>query len=279
MIYKKHLQQLRENGFAILKNVLTAKKCAEFKSLLEKTYSEYSSNYALDSEKNGLSDKSGEKVVYNLHNKNYSWFQLFEHEKVLPIVTELLQEGSYQNNEPIYLYNISARSPNIGSGEQQIHIDGGIPGLRVPLFVNVMWYFDNVNESNGPTLVVPKSHRKKSFCPNGYIPKNIKKLLVNKGDVVIFDGSLWHGGSKSINGKSRWAMILGYTRWFIKPSFDYAKNTPQEIWIKLTDTQKRLLGFDLLPPKDEFTRSRRRSLKPENPDVYSLPGVFHDNKR
>ena len=273
-----HFKELQDQGYTIIKKVLTDQLCLKYKRLLEKTYSDYSSDYAEDGSKSSLSDKSGEKVVYNLHNKDYAWFKLFEHKHILPIVTNMLQKGSYQNNEPIYLYNISARSPSAGSGEQQIHIDGGIPGLRVPLFINVMWYFDDVNEKNGPTVVVPKSHKKQSFCPDGYIPKGITKLIVDKGDVVIFDGSLWHGGTKSINGKSRWAMRLGYTRWFIKPSFDYVKNTPIEIWSKLRKKKKKLLGFDLIPPKDEFTRSRRRAIKPEIPDPYFLPGASNDIK-
>ena len=33
-----------------------------------------------------LADKSLEKVVYNLHNKNLSWFKLFEHKTVLKIL-------------------------------------------------------------------------------------------------------------------------------------------------------------------------------------------------
>lgn len=85
--------------------------------------------------------------------------------------------------------------------------------------------------------------------------------------MLVFNSNLWHGGSKKINSESRWALVLGYARWFIKPSFDFMKNTPRKIYRKLTKTDKSLLGFDLVPPKDEFTRITRRSsfyLKPDN---------------
>ena len=266
-----HKKEISDNGYTILKNILNKNDCIFFKNLLEETYVKYSNKYAKDGENNQLSDKSGEKVVYNLHNKNLAWFKLFEHNKIISIVSSLLKEGSYKNEEPIYLYNISARTPKKGSGRQQIHIDGGIPGLRVPLFINVMWYLDDVHKMNGPTVVVPGSHKKKSFCPDNVVPKNAKKLYLKKGDVVIFDGSLWHGGTNSLSEDSRWALILGYTRWFIKPSFDYAKNTPKELWLKMTEKQKQLLGFNLMPPKDEFTRSRRRTNLSEEPLSYELP--------
>ena len=45
----------------------------------------------------------------------------------------------------------------------------------------------------------------------------------------------------------------------MKPSFDYMFNTPLKIFKKLKKSQKAFLGFDLVPPKDEFTRRRRRS--------------------
>ena len=43
------------------------------------------------------------------------------------------------------------------------------------------------------------------------------------------------------------------------------QNTPEHIFKELTDKQKDLLGFNLVPPKDEFTRLRRRSQSPRFP--------------
>ena len=87
---------------------------------------------------------------------------------------------------------------------------------------------------------------------------------------LIFNANLWHGGSSKENDSSRWALVLGYARWFIKPSFDYMKNTPIKVYNKLSPKQKSLLGFNLVPPKDEFTRMRRRSEFFEKPEKYKL---------
>ena len=72
------------------------------------------------------------------------------------------------------------------------------------------------------------------------------------------------------NDESRWALILGYARWWIKPSFDFIKYT-KNIFNKLNTSQKKLLGFHLTPPKDEFNRVRRISDTFENPNKYNLP--------
>jgi len=69
-------------------------------------------------------------------------------------------------------------------------------------------------------------------------------------------------------------VALGYARWFIKPSFDFMHNTPEDIYTRMTDSQKKLLGFNLIPPHDEFTRLRRRTDTPERPYVYGLPNAI-----
>ena len=157
-----------------------------------------------------------------------------------------------------------------GNQGQHIHLDSNLPGVNYNIITNVIWYFDDVNKENGTTIVVPKSHKFKKYADNTKNIKNKRFIVAKKGSVLIFNGNLWHGGSKKFNDSSRWALILGYARWFIKPSFDYMLNTPKNIFSKLNKKQKNLLGFDLVPPKDEFTRLSRRSKKPETPFKYYL---------
>ena len=109
------------------------------------------------------------------------------------------------------------------------------------------------------------------FTENGKVYDDEIRVNVKKGSAIIFNANLWHGGGANVNGESRWALALGYARWFIKPSFDYMQNTPLEIYNELTDAQKALMGFNAIAPKDEFTRVRRRSETPEVPAAYNLP--------
>ncbi len=220
--------------------------------------------------KKTVADKSFEKVVYNLHNKGSIWFRLFENRKIIKILNIILKDGSYKNSEPFYLNNISARCPFKGNEGQPIHLDSNLPGVNYNLVTNVIWYFDDVNELNGTTMIVPKSHKLKKYANNNKRIKNLKYINAKKGSVLIFNANLWHGGSAKGDNNSRWALVLGYARWFIKPSFDYMKNTPRKIFNKLTKKQKSLLGFDTIPPKDEFTRLSRKSKFYEKPENYKI---------
>ena len=266
------ISQFKKKGFIVLHNILSNKTCENYKKKLNIYYKKYSLYYAnANSKKNELSDKKLEKVVYNLHNKDYSWFKLFENKNVTKILDIILKEGSYNNSEPYYLGNISARCPLKFNKGQQLHSDSNIAGINYSLSVNVLWILDDFTKKNGATRVVPESHLYKKYASNNTKYNKERIISSPKGSVLIFNTSLWHGSSKKIDDSSRWAVILGYYRWFLKPSFEYQKNTPKKIFNKMTKKQKKLLGFDSIPPKDEFTRVRRRSKEFLLPFSYKLP--------
>lgn len=273
--YKKNIETL---GYAILPDLISEERCCHFKNLLESDYKKYSPSYDGNSgvKPFELSDKSGEKVVYNLHNKHLSWFELFEHPEILKLLDSLLKEGSYKNAEPYYLNNISARCPLKGGKPQQLHLDSNLPGINYTIIVNVLWMLDDFTLENGATKVVPYSHTFLNFAPDG-INHHPDEILITgrKGSAIVFNANIWHGGTENTTHQTRWAVALGYARWFIKPSFDFMQNTPSYIYDKMTDAQKNLLGFSLNPPKDEFTRIRRRSNIFETPGFYKLPQIIN----
>jgi ectoine hydroxylase-related dioxygenase (phytanoyl-CoA dioxygenase family) len=266
-------KKIETDGYIVLPNMLTEKECDQYKALLDKSYEMYGPKYAGNSTTagHGLDDKSLEKNVYNLHNKDLSFFELFEHEKVLKILDFMLLEGSYKDSEPYYLYNNSARCPLLGNAGQQLHSDSRLPGINYCIVANVIWALDDFTFDNGSTRIVPGSHKVKEFAEDGKTYEEEIRVNLKKGSTLIFDANLWHGGGANTDGSSRWALTLGYARWFIKPAFDYMQNTPIEIYTQLSRERKKLLGYDLIPPKDEFTRMRSRSPAPETPQNYALP--------
>lgn len=272
MEIQKHLDEIHNKGYTVLERVITPRECERFKTYLEEDYQKYAPLHFKSGKKtaHGLEDKSSEKVVINLHNKRLEYFDLLGHSAVLSILDILLKEGSYLNSEPYYLYNNSARSPLKGS-EQQLHLDSRFPGTRYVFVANVLWMLDDFTEESGATRIVPGSHKSGQYAADGKKYDNEILVLAPKGSVLIFDASLWHGSSYKYNDSARWALALGYARWFRKPTYDYMQNTPIEIFDNLTDGQKELLGFRFVPPKDEFTRTRSISENFEIPQAYHLP--------
>ncbi len=268
----EHINNIRENGYTLIPNLVSDSECEHYKKLLEVDYLKFHPFYCGASINKGeLSNKSSEKVVFNLHNKDLSWFKLFGHSDVLSVLDVLLKEGSYKNQEPYYLYNISARCPLKGHEGQQLHLDSNLPGVNYCIVMNVLWLLDDFTAENGATRVVPGSHKWTTYPLDGEIHKKEVLITGKKGSAIIFNGNLWHGGGVNTTSDSRWAVALGYARWFVKPSFDFMQNTPRDFYNQLNDKQKDLLGFRVIAPKDEFTRLRRRSENFEVPFPYELP--------
>lgn len=271
----EHLKNLDNDGFTVLPNLFSHDECEYFKVMIEQHYRHYSPHYVSTdlSHAGSLANKAGEKVVYNLHNKHIDWFRFFEHPAVLPILDIILKEGSYKGEEPYYLYNISARCPLKGFPGQQLHGDSNLPGINYCIVANVLWALDEFTLENGATRVVPRSHKIRQFPLDGVRHPDEIRLTAPQGSAIIFNANLWHGGAENTTDSSRWALALGYARWFVKPSFDYMRNTPNEIYSQMTNDQKKLLGFHLFPSRDEFTRLRRRSETPEQPFAYLFPAL------
>ncbi len=260
-------------GYIVLPNLITEQDCNHYKALLEENYEIYAPKYAGNSAPagHGLDNKSLERTVYNLHNKDLSFFELFDHPEVLKILDFMLLEGSYKDSEPYYLYNNCARRPLLGNPGQQLHSDSRLPGINYCIIANVLWVLDDFTFDNGSTRIVPGSHKFMDFAEDGKTYDEEIRLNVKKGSAIIFNANLWHGGGANTDGASRWAITLGYARWFVKPAFDYMQNTPIEIYENLTHERRKLLGLDLAAPKDEFTRVRSRAESPEKPQTYTLP--------
>lgn len=272
MDFEKYVSDVEKYGFALIPRVVTASECNAYVRELEDTYKKFTEKYGDKvAGSDGLHNKVLEKTVYNLHNKSDVWMKLFDHSVVHQVIGPLLQDGSYENSEPFYLNNISARTPLLGNPGQQIHVDSNLPGVNYPLMINALWYFEDSNNKNGGTIVVPGTHTRMSFAENGRKYDDAQTIEAKAGDLLIFNGNLWHGGGACSVAGTRWAGIFGYARWFIKPSFDITRNTPKSVYDTWSEGQKRLMGFDLVPPIDEFSRTRRRSADPEFIIDYTLP--------
>ena len=266
----KYIKQLNQDGYCIIKNIISKKECDFIKKKLEITHHKYSKLYIQN--KGKLNDNSSEKIVYNLHNKHKKFIDIASNLKILNILDKSFSKGSYEIENNYVLRQLSARSPIKGSKDQQLHNDSRFIGSINPLLIVAQVAIDNFKEDNGPIRVVPKSHKINSFPKQNYKYPNEKNILLQKGDCLLFNGSLWHRGSKNKTDDTRWALLFTYARWFYKPAFDFNLNTTKNIFNKLSKKQKYLLGFNTNPPLDEFTRITSKKTKPDRPHkFYVLP--------
>ncbi len=274
--YERILKNLDKLGLVVIENVISKKKCDEFINILEKSFKKYNKFYFENKSKKLLTHSGSfqAKSVTNLHNKNEKFLKLLDYPIIFDLVNILLKQGSYNNSGEIISQAFAARTPMYSAKEQQLHNDARLVGSKFPIVVQVMWALDPFTSMNGSTRFVLGTHKSNNYPENEKKYKNEIVVKAKKGSIILFNGALWHGSSavKSKNRKiRRWAIISSYSRWFLKPSYDFQKNTPINIYKKMNITQKDLLGYRYNPPKDEFTGNRSIQLEYEKPSKYSLP--------
>ena len=148
----------------------------------------------------------------------------------------------------MHYYN--ARS---GGQELDLHIDTYFPFIsKQTIAMQFSFILNEMNDDNGCTVVVPGSHLSGEYCNRGI--KEKKSILAKPSDLVIWDSRLWHGSKKNKLNMDRWALIATLSQWFIKQAMDIPKSLPQNIYNKCSDSQKALLGFCSIPPKNEKGR-------------------------
>lgn len=126
-----------------------------------------------------------------------------DHPRVLDCVRHILQRD-------FAVQHISGRNPLPGFGLQGLHTDWYVnPGEGAFVAATALWLLDDFTKTNGATRVVPRSHLdpaalpKQLRQPDAHHPHE-QVVVAKAGSVLVFNGHLWHGGTRNqSNGPRR----------------------------------------------------------------------------
>jgi len=184
--------------------------------------------------------------MYNLLAK-YAIFQAMPvHPNVLPIAERLLDRGCL-------LSGMTAIDIGPGEHPQPMHGDDivmarHLPLPHVPMMVTSMWALTDFTEENGGTRFVPGSHRfpYTPESPDAPTDVEIRSLEMPAGAVMIFHGSLWHGGGANTSASDhRLGVNVQYCPGFVRQQQNPYFGIPSEIAESFSDRLLELLGYKL----------------------------------
>jgi hypothetical protein len=179
--------------------------------------------------------------VYNLLARGKRFESIPVHEDILPIIEGVLDEGCLVS---------SLSSIDIGPGEepQPLHADDQLiplPKPHVSIICNTMWALTDFTADNGATRFVPGSHKAdRSPAPFGEEAET-RSAEMKAGSVLVFDGSIWHGGGANRTSERRVGIAMNYCAGWMRQQENQQLGIPLDVAHGFSPRLRKLAGFGL----------------------------------
>ena len=207
--------------------------------------------------------------VYNLlaHGKLFEAIPVDP--DVLPVVDGVLDRGCLVS---------SLSSIAIGPGEiaQPIHADDQViplPRPHVPTVCNTMWALTDFTEANGATRIIPGSHRR-DHAPNYGTHYDSIPAVMPRGSVLVWHGSLWHGGGANHTAERRYGIAMNYCAGWIRQQENQQLGVPLDTVRTFGPRLRELCGFgtylQLIGHIDKQTPAQRLLGEPGTTSLFDV---------
>jgi hypothetical protein len=261
---------LDRDGFFIVEGVYGAAECREMAAAFDALS-------AAEGERGGheVHVEPGVPRVSNIFNKTTAFDRCLACKPLLAASHYLLGEFK--------LHGANLRDPVKGQGQQDLHVD-------VPKRFDDDWWvsnaiilFDDMTLANGPTRVVPGSHRwppinvpyvnsgdweaaplspeEQARVPQDLAAPYPGEVLVTgrAGAVVVINSSIWHSGTRSDSGARRRVLHLTYTRRDLPQQLTQRDHLTRELYERLSPAQRFLLDVEPQAEVRPMPRQRKRA--------------------
>ncbi len=215
-----HLTRIAEEGYTILPDAIEPDLVDEIDEALLKLEHDLGTVPA-----DNLFEGVRTMRVYNLLVHGPTFEKIPVHPNVLPVVEAVLDPG---------LLISSLSSIAIGPDEQAqpIHADDQLIPLtrpHVPIICNTMWAITDFTEENGATRLIPGSHLRDE-PPNPLEHYETIPAEMPKGSVLVWVGSLWHGGGANRTDTRRVGIAMNYCAGYIRQQENQQLGRPAGAW-------------------------------------------------
>ncbi len=226
-------QSIRANGYVIIPELLPRATLDQVRAALAPHLARLGRNNF-----EGLKTQR----VYSLLAKTRACDLLAEHPRILALLDKLLM--------PNYLLS-AFQAINILPGEtaQLLHYDDGfypMPRPRAHYSAATIWAIDDFTADNGATVVLPASHSWDARMPGDQDHR--LPVVMPAGSVVVFVGTLWHGGGANRSAAARLAVTAQYCEPWARVQENMSLAVPRAVVKQCSPILQALLGYSIHPP-------------------------------
>jgi ectoine hydroxylase-related dioxygenase (phytanoyl-CoA dioxygenase family) len=230
---RTHVESIEKNGYAIVHGAIEPELIADLTSDLLRLERELGIVPAPNSFEGTQTIR-----IYNLlvHGPLYERIPI--HENVLPIVEKVLDEGCLVSS-------LSSIAILPGEVPQPLHADDQLIPLKrphEPLVCNTIWALTDFTDENGATRLIPGSHHSEKAPKYGVEYETIPAVMP-AGSVLVYNGSIWHGGGANKTSQRRVGIAMNYCAGFIRQQENQQLGIPRALARTFPRRLRELLGY------------------------------------
>src|SRR5262245_32521826 len=229
----EHVADIAEHGFTIIDGAIEA----DLVDALGEDLSRLEHDLGIEPAANSF---EGERTwrIYNLLVHGDLYEQIPVHPNVLPVVEGALDDGCL-------ISSLSSISIQPGEVAQPIHADDQlipIPKPHPPTVCNSMWALTDFTEDNGATRIIPGTHLADA-SPDYGTEYDSMPAVMPAGSVLIWHGSLWHGGGANHTNDTRMGIAMNYCAGYIRQQENQQLGLPPELVDQFSPRLRELVGY------------------------------------
>jgi ectoine hydroxylase-related dioxygenase (phytanoyl-CoA dioxygenase family) len=230
---EQHVAKIRTDGYSIVENAIEPEFADELVAALDRL------EHSLGIQPSPNVFEGARTVrIYNLLVHGEVFERVPVHPNVLPIVEGVLDAGCLVSS-------LSSISICNDEKPQPIHADDQlipIPKPHPPIVCNSMWALTDFTEENGATRIIPGSHLRDHSPVFGQHYDSIAAVMP-KGSVMVYDGSMWHGGGANRTRRRRIGIAMNYCAGYIRQQENQQLGIPREIARRFGPRLRELVGY------------------------------------
>ncbi|MEO0945144.1 MAG: phytanoyl-CoA dioxygenase family protein [Pseudomonadota bacterium] len=247
---------LEQDGYYLIEGALSEADCQPMRDAFE----------TLSDAENGRGGhevhiEPGARRVSNIFNKTDAFDKCLEIPEVLAGTHHLLGEFK--------VHGANLRDPDQGSGQQALHTDVPKKFADDWWVMNAVVVLDEITLENGPTRVLPGSHRwqplnvsavnmgdweppdalsgeEQARVPSDLEATHPDEVLVTApaGSVMMMNSSLWHSGTRKNDASPRRVLHLTYTRRDLPQQLTQIDYLTPELYERMSPEHRFLLEIE-----------------------------------
>lgn len=231
----RHRDEIAEQGYTVLAEVFDVDDAAALEADLRRLEDELGAVPAANSFEGTHTVR-----IYNLLARGRRYQQIPVHPEVLPVVEAVLDPGCLVSS-------LSSIAIDPGETAQPIHADDQLIPLPKPhpaTVCNTMWAVTDFTEANGATRVIPGSHLADDSPTYGDHYESVPAEMP-AGSVLVWHGSLWHGGGANTTDRRRVGVAMNYCAGYIRQQENQQLGLDPGLVATFEPRLQRLVGYSV----------------------------------